>query len=75
MSRNWDSTESKWIVFLRDLNGKDIRSRTCTSEDAALSHAQDVMRQRHEVDRIEGPLARVIDKREIERRLALRPST
>jgi hypothetical protein len=70
-----ESDMSNWFVFSQDLNGRDARSRAHPNEDAALSHARDLMRQRHEVDRIEGPYAQVIDKWTIERRLALRPET
>jgi hypothetical protein len=71
--RRWESDMSDWYVFSLDADGRDAQSRAQPTEDAALTHARDLKRQKHVVNRIEGPNGKVLDKNEIERRLASNP--
>jgi hypothetical protein len=62
---------SDWFVFSRDPHGRDAKSRKLPNEEAAVTLAGDLMLQKYEIIRIEGPNAQVIHKREIERKVGL----
>jgi hypothetical protein len=58
--------EDKWnVIYVDRISNREMTSRTLDSREAALLHAGDLNRERHDVLRITGPNAIVIDRAQI----------